>query len=165
MSNSLCEKCPNTESFLVVIFPYSDKVRENTNQKKLRIWTLFTQWLQYIYFPKSLEVKATKQWNLTCQWIIPTVIYLSSRIMETLVPDLFLFFKKALNEVKANDPQHSFSIFQQPSIWHIIKTNCIKRCTIDQEMCSIFDCLEKVLGIVFPPHFPHFLKKQKTIWT
>ena len=33
---SLCEKCPNTEFFLVRIFPYSA-------QKKLRIWTLFTQ--------------------------------------------------------------------------------------------------------------------------
>ena len=35
---SLREKCPNTEFFLVRIFPHSD-------QKKLRIWTLFTQWL------------------------------------------------------------------------------------------------------------------------
>ena len=27
------------------ISPYSVRMRENTNQKKLRIWTLFTQWL------------------------------------------------------------------------------------------------------------------------
>ena len=27
-----------------------------------------------------------------------------------------------------------------------------------------FDFLEKVLGIVFLPHFPYFLKKQKEIW-
>ena len=40
---SLCEKCPNTEFFLVHIFPYSDRTQENTTQKKLRIWTLFTQ--------------------------------------------------------------------------------------------------------------------------
>ena len=33
---SLREKCPNTEFFLVSIFPYLD-------QKKLLIWTLFTQ--------------------------------------------------------------------------------------------------------------------------
>ena len=32
---SLCEKWPDTEFFLVRIFLYSD-------QKKLRIWTLFT---------------------------------------------------------------------------------------------------------------------------
>ena len=41
---NLPEKCPNTESFLVLFFPYSDRVRENTDQKKLCIWTLFTQW-------------------------------------------------------------------------------------------------------------------------
>ena len=33
---TLREKCPNTEFFLIGIFLYSD-------QKKLRIWTLFTQ--------------------------------------------------------------------------------------------------------------------------
>ena len=33
----LREKCPNTEFFLV-------RIQENTDQKKLRIWTLFTQW-------------------------------------------------------------------------------------------------------------------------
>lgn len=35
------EKCLNTEFFLVYILPYSD-------QKKLRIVTLFTQWRMYI---------------------------------------------------------------------------------------------------------------------
>ena len=50
VSNTLREKCPNTEIFLVRIFPYSDcisphsvRMRENTDQIKLRIWTLFTQ--------------------------------------------------------------------------------------------------------------------------
>ena len=43
-----------------------------------------------------------------------------------LVPDLFLFFKKALDEVKANGLELSFIIFRQPSIWHKIKTNYIK---------------------------------------
>ena len=46
---------PNTDFFLVRIFmhsdwiqsisPYSVRMRENTDQKKLRIWTLFTQCL------------------------------------------------------------------------------------------------------------------------
>ena len=35
---SRCKMCPNTEFFLIRIFPYWD-------QKKLRIWTLFTQYL------------------------------------------------------------------------------------------------------------------------
>ena len=53
---ALCEMCPNTEFFLMRIFPDSDwirrntsylsvfiRMRENTDQKRLRIWTLFTQ--------------------------------------------------------------------------------------------------------------------------
>ena len=40
---SLNEKCQNTDFFLVCIFTYSVRKRENTDQKKLRIWTLFTQ--------------------------------------------------------------------------------------------------------------------------
>ena len=41
----LLEKCPNTELFLFRIFLYSDWIQENTDQKSLRIWTLFTQWM------------------------------------------------------------------------------------------------------------------------
>ena len=46
-SCSLRENCPNTENFLVRIFLYSVQIQENTNQEKLRIWTLFTQRLSY----------------------------------------------------------------------------------------------------------------------
>ena len=41
---ALCEKCPNTEYFLVHVFPYSVRMRKDTDQKKIRIWILFTQW-------------------------------------------------------------------------------------------------------------------------
>ena len=45
--NSLREKCPNAEFFLVPIlrskFPYSVQMQENTDKKKVRIWTLLTQ--------------------------------------------------------------------------------------------------------------------------
>ena len=40
---ALREKCPKMEFFLVCIFLYSDWIQANTDQKKLRIWTLFTQ--------------------------------------------------------------------------------------------------------------------------
>ena len=40
---SLRGKCPNTEFFLVRIFVYSNWIPENTDWKKLSIWTLFTQ--------------------------------------------------------------------------------------------------------------------------
>ena len=39
----LREKRPNTEFFLVCIFLYSVRIQEKTDQKKLRIWTLFRQ--------------------------------------------------------------------------------------------------------------------------
>ena len=40
---ALREKCPNREFFLVRIFLYSVLMQENADQKKLPIWTLFTQ--------------------------------------------------------------------------------------------------------------------------
>ena len=52
---------------------------------------------------------------------------------KRLVPDHFLFFKKALCEAKAN----LVSMLQQPSTWHTIKTSSIKLQTIVPEICSI----------------------------
>ena len=54
-----CVKCVQIRSFLWSVFshirteygemlrisPYSVRMRENTDQKNLRIWTLFTQWI------------------------------------------------------------------------------------------------------------------------
>ena len=46
---ALREMCPNTEVFLVRIFLYSVRIKED--QKKLRIWTLFPQcWISSWYF-------------------------------------------------------------------------------------------------------------------
>ena len=61
-----------------------------------------------------------------------------------LVPDLFLFFKYALYEVKASDLQLNFNIFRQPSTQDSIKTNGIKLQTIDPEICSILIFQRKV---------------------
>ena len=57
---TLYEKCPNTEFFWSVFSriwteygdllrksPYSVRIRENTDQKKLRSWTFFSQWQHY----------------------------------------------------------------------------------------------------------------------
>ena len=48
---SLCEKCPNTEFFLVLIFPHSD-------QKKLRIWTLVMQCMWRKRHVRSIKVSS-----------------------------------------------------------------------------------------------------------
>ena len=41
------------------ISPYSVRMRENTDQKKLRIWILFTQWMAV----RVTEKKTTQRWN------------------------------------------------------------------------------------------------------
>ena len=43
ISATLRKKCPNAEFYLVRILPYEVRIRENTDQKKFRIWTLLTQ--------------------------------------------------------------------------------------------------------------------------
>ena len=47
--SSLRKKCPNTEFFLVRIFPQSVQARENTDQKKLHIWSSFVQCILLIF--------------------------------------------------------------------------------------------------------------------
>ena len=45
MVHKHCVKSVQIRSFFLVhIFPYSVRMRENTDQEKLRIWTFFTQW-------------------------------------------------------------------------------------------------------------------------
>ena len=43
-----------------------------------------------------------------------------------LVPDVFLFFKEALDEVKASGLQLSFSQFRKSATWQTIKTKYLK---------------------------------------
>ena len=59
---SLCEKCPNTELFLVHIFPYLVRIRENMN-------SVFGQFSRsVIYLEKNLRTSfhqlTTKKTNL-----------------------------------------------------------------------------------------------------
>ena len=64
----LREKCPHTEVFLVRIFPYSVRIRENTDQKKLRFWTLFTQYILLLQERRSLNpCQHIKAINYCCQ--------------------------------------------------------------------------------------------------
>ena len=42
---SLREKYPRTEFFLVRIFMYSVRLQQDNDRKKPRIWTLFMQWI------------------------------------------------------------------------------------------------------------------------
>ena len=53
--NRHCVKSAQTEFLLVCIFPYSLHIRENTDQKKLRIWTFFTQCGMKIFVNTKIE--------------------------------------------------------------------------------------------------------------
>ena len=58
---SLSKKYPNTEIFLVRIFPYSVQIRKNTDQKKLHIRTIFASPILFgaflIQFPNLSSIK------------------------------------------------------------------------------------------------------------
>ena len=60
MKITLREKCPNTELSLVRIFLQSVRIRETTDQNKLRIWTLFTQCLLLLEILVKLKLKLMK---------------------------------------------------------------------------------------------------------
>ena len=69
--------------------------------------------------------------------------YYAENKAERLIPDFFLCFKEALCEVKASALELSFNL---------LKTNYIKpEIDIDPGICSIFELLQKGLGIVSPP--------------
>ena len=63
---ALGEKCPNTELFLARIFPAyglnTECIWENTDQEKLRIWTLFRQCSERL--PRQLQLNIhSKKWK------------------------------------------------------------------------------------------------------
>ena len=55
--STLCENCSNTEFFLVLIFPYSVRTQEKTDQKNFFIWKLFTQW-EKIAMPQIASINS-----------------------------------------------------------------------------------------------------------
>ena len=100
-SVTLREKCPNTEFFLVRIFLHSDWIRkfiqiqENTNQKKFRIWILFTQCscapmyecIIYVHFICLLGDCCDRQ--PLCQMNLNTLLIVSLILPESVVQKYF----------------------------------------------------------------------------
>ena len=93
------------------------------------------------HYSISHELKATRQRNLVSQQNIPREIFFCKSYAENeegkLVPDHFLFFKKASYQVKASGLQLDFTIFRQPSNQHTIEKNCLKLYPVDPQICSI----------------------------
>ena len=62
---TVSEKCLDTEIFVVRIFLYSVQIKENTDQKKLRILTLFT-WCEFLINLLEIYVHS----NICCVKIV-----------------------------------------------------------------------------------------------
>ena len=78
----LREKCANTEFFLVRIFLYSVQIQENTDQKKTRICTLFTQCdTAIIIYLKPSETLSKKNFFGTICFYRVTYAQLSTELL------------------------------------------------------------------------------------
>ena len=92
-NGSLCEKSPNTEFFLVCIFPFS-------LQKKLHIWTPFTQW--WFFFARTPSKTFFAQWPRTGIKLFhvgdPYQIESSLSICSSNQLDWFLFDRELRHE-------------------------------------------------------------------
>ena len=120
---SLRKKCPNTEFFLVRIFLNSVRILENTDQRKLRIWTLFTQWI--ILYQKILHfLRKTWLWLFFCWlfdffWLSPinslfsiksTLGYTLTSCMRALPNNISPFSRSALFIYPLKTPENFQSI-------------------------------------------------------
>ena len=77
------EKCPNTELFLVRIFLYSVQIQENTDQKQLRIWTVF---MQYGFFSKCDQIhRKLRIWSHLLKKSITTSSLTTKHFMRFLL--------------------------------------------------------------------------------
>ena len=109
-----------------------------------------------LYCPVSHKLKATRQLNIVRGQVIEYDRLFFKNFVKNeakrVLPDLFLFFKKALYELSVSGLQLSFIILQQSSSWYIIKNKLYK--TLNYQSRDIIILLfRKCLGIVSPSHF------------
>ena len=84
-------------------------------------------------------------------------IYCDAEIPYHVYHYLPLFvFKEALYKVKASDQRFIvLTYFDRPRLEHTVKTNFTTFQTVNPEIRSILNFLEKGLGLASPPHFVH----------
>ena len=94
---SQCEKCPNTEIFLVRIFLHSVRTQENTDQKKILYWDTFNAvsfWLNRVHV-SSQHCIVGIQMFMSLKLLIVLYLFLSSVA-------IFLFKFSCLRRSKYN---------------------------------------------------------------
>ena len=140
---------------------------QKDNVKFQNLWhhSLVNKQLQYTYCQISQKVKTTRQRNLVCQQNKMRKIFFIKKYkvnqVGRLVPNHFLFIRRALYEVKRRDMQLTFNLFRWPSTWYIMEINCLKLQTIDPEISSVLIFRKKVwqqffhliLRMIFKEHF------------
>ena len=90
------------EFFLVRIFPYSLRMRENTDQKKLRIWTLFTQWDAYssikgFWYHLTIQYLTSK--NAVPKTRLDVATIFTSRLQKVVWLSNFIILQFYINKV------------------------------------------------------------------
>ena len=73
-----------------------------------------------------------------------------------LVPDLFLFIKTALHEVKGSGLLLSFDIFRLPSTLYTIKTNYIKLSSTYRPYV-VYDFSREMFSMLYSINWPNFI--------
>ena len=85
ISDALHENCPNTEFFLVRIFLYLFRIQENKDQKKPRIWTLFTQLREF-------RVRAS-YFSTSVIFVCKFTFYFSPKVLLSVAPRILRLLK------------------------------------------------------------------------
>ena len=129
--------CPNTEFFLVRIFPHSDwirrdtkyfRMRENTDQKKLRIWTLSRSANQNVFVVSFqttiidvLQLILIWTWNINKIYVHTIKLTISWPLLSEIV---ILFLPFFLNFYKDHNKKCPLTTFVQLSK-HISYTDLV----------------------------------------
>ena len=127
--------------FFSWLFGYIRKWLDQKNKVSFNIYNI-TTWLTSNY--KTMNFVQSIRYNKR------NVFFKKS---SRLVPDLFLFFKKALYEIKASGPHLSFNIFGYTLTWHTTKNKLYKTLDLRSRDTLNLDILKKGLGIVSWLHF------------
>ena len=131
----LAEKtCPNTEFFLVRIVLYSVRIQENTEQKKLRIWTLFTPWWiyrvncdHYCYFTAQKMKFTIKDFFNICdqirRWFRVVFRICEKNPLKMLSKMKLLSHKLGWYSFKMFNPDHNILAIYCVSVEYLITTS------------------------------------------
>ena len=167
---SFHEKFLNTEIFLVCKYLYSVQIREITDKKKPRIWTLFTQWLPSYYslkdatftlIMKKMEIFCVNDWILCHFYLLfsPTrkLVNVNKNIWHNTLLSSSWRTHPLLSEW-ASITSSTDIIMLLPDMWKLKKITCKK---VDIKTVWVIELrflpLSLPASVIFCPFFRHLL--------